>query len=225
MPWLRQSVPLFFAAMLISPLASALVVFDSLSPACSNPNPALCSGSINYNVSSNSGTPSWTSLAQSFSTTAGGSVGLSEVTLRLDRNGAAQSQEAIQVNLLGDSSTHPGSLISQLGTIDASLIPLSTFSDFILSIQNVSLAADTRYWIELSDPGFLNSSVAWDTNSPRTRPGAASESSFYPGGVTQGFAFQMQVVVDPANSVPEPGSLLLVGTAIAALGFARRKQA
>ena len=221
MRWLPQSVSLFLAAMLLSPLAGANVVFDSLSPACLNPQCV----SANYNVS-NSTTPFWTSLAQSFSTSAGGSVGLSAVTLRLDRNEAAQSNESINVMLFGDSSTHPGSQISQLGTIDASSVMFDTFSDFVVSIQNVSLNASTRYWIELSDPGFPNSSVAWDTNTDRTGPGVAGESSFSPAGVTQRFAFQMKVgVVEAAHSVPEPGSLLLVGAGIAALGFSTRKKA
>ena len=125
----------------------------------------------------------------------------------------------ISVGLYADNSTTPGSEIVSLGTIaDSSLSTTPGLFPVTLS-SNPTLSSNTRYWIGLSTSG----TGKWEWSSNLSGTGVSGEY-FYNYNLetlsnsSQGFAYQMQVVMDP-SSVPEPSTLLSGASGLIALGI------
>ncbi|MGH6992800.1 MAG: choice-of-anchor R domain-containing protein [Caulobacteraceae bacterium] len=158
-------------------------------------------------------------LAASFSTSSATTLTGVEVLLYLPEDPAATTT----VDLLADNSTSPGTLIATLGTIDDSMLnggdnPVSLATD-------QALAADTRYWIELTSN---DDAISWDYAANPSGPGVAGEYWSDNRGVTQnGYddngPFQMDLTAGAAG-VPEPATWALMVLGFGALGWALRRR-
>jgi hypothetical protein len=145
-------------------------------------------------------------LADSFST--GAATTLNDVKLLLGTSFIDTSSSS--VSLLSDNGTSPGSLIEHLGTISDSSLPMGSLAvvDFA-NFTPVALAANTRYWIELSSTDF--SSAVWSFSDDISGPGVAGEFFSNDHGVMPDTLspFQMRVNTISSSSVPEPSTLTL----------------
>ena len=117
------------------------------------------------------------------------------------------------VSLLSDSSIHPGATIATDTFHDAVLsTSLSTLS---APFSSIALAADTRYWIELSTS---TGSLEWSFTGANDGIGVANEYNFYAGSVSANQSFtpyQMRI----GSAVPEPSTWALMLAGFAGLGF------
>jgi hypothetical protein len=144
--------------------------------------------------------------------------------VQLDLSGL-NAPGTLTVALFGDSSTAPGTLIANLGTISDSSIG-SGVNDYTLSLSSTPLlAADTRYWIGLSDNSA--DTVQWSYAASDAGTGVSTEYNDYIGGVSLNSAFtpyQMQITATP--SVPDAGlTASLLGLGFSGLLALRRKLA
>jgi hypothetical protein len=92
----------------------------------------------------------------------------------------------------------------------------TTLGTFYAPFSNVPLAANTRYWIELSTS---NGSLEWSYSQVNNGIGVANEYNFYAGSVSANAAFtpyQMSV----GSAVPERSSWAMMLLGLAGLGFA-----
>jgi PEP-CTERM motif len=164
----------------------------------------------------------------SFSTGSNASL-LTDVKLLL--TGTLGTPSHFTVSLLSDSSSTPGSLLSTLKTFSDSTLSTTSSAVYDVSVASIRLAANTRYWIELSstDPS-APSIVAWDYATDATGVGVSGEYYAYtPQGVLTVTAnsdasgpYQMSVTTAP---VPEPATLYQVLSAfgVGVIAIARRR--
>jgi hypothetical protein len=231
----------YFGKLLLAAVASGAVLWGSASNA----------GIIYDNIpplSSSGGTDpvSFDGPAYNSFSTGGTTSQLLDVKLILSATSGTPSN--FTVSLLKDSSSSPGTLAATLGTFDDStLASTPSVYDISLASASIDLAANARYWIEVSGP---NSVAAWEVASNVTGAGIANEFSAYtPSGVlsvspnshsTPPYLMQISttqstglppVITDPTDpnppggggggtpSVPEPGTFLQTLSAIAIGGF------
>jgi len=156
-------------------------------------------------------------LADSFSTGAGGFI-LNDVMLNLQVQGAVSPTGTATVELLNDSSTSPGTLKSVLGIVTDAQVFLnagSTFNPAVydIPVAPISLAANTRYWIELVADSGQTTNIFWTWSLDTSGPGVASEFLSNQNGIfanPSNGPYQMGVFGDSAI-VPEPASVVLLG--------------
>jgi hypothetical protein len=131
------------------------------------------------------------------------------------------------VKLMGDSGGLPGTTLGSWTLQNVPDLYASTIqpSQEITGISGITLAANTNYWLALF-PGGGSTDAAWDGN-PTSASGAQAYSTnggsswHQQSGSMPGF----QVLGNSTSlAVPEPGTLLLVGTGLAGL-FVRRRTA
>jgi hypothetical protein len=163
-------------------------------------------------------------LANSFSTGVD-PVLLTDVKVLLASDAPAVG--SVEVDLVTDAGTSPGAFLLALGTIsDSSLTSTPTVFDLPVSVP-FALAANTRYWIEIST---TNGSVAeWAFSNDISGPGVANEFFYFAGSVASNLngPHQMQVQADPivtTSAVPEPSSLILMVLGFSALAFSHRRR-
>jgi hypothetical protein len=146
-------------------------------------------------------------LADSFST-GDSTSNLTDVKVELFRVNAGTGSTT--VSLVSDANTSPGTVLATLGSVSDSSAPNnSTVYDFSL-VSPFGLAANTRYWIELTPTP--STQLIWDELSGTSGIGVAGEYSFFnsygtvPNSAPYG-PFQMEVIT--STTVPEPSSLAL----------------
>jgi hypothetical protein len=134
------------------------------------------------------------------------------------------SAGSVDLTLLADNGTAPGAALLYLGSLsDSALSTSPTVFDVPLATP-YNLAANTRYWIELSSS---NGTVAhWEFSQDTNGPGVANEFFSFGGSVYPNAAgpYQMQVNADLLDSptvIPEPSTLASWILLVAAGGFLR----
>jgi hypothetical protein len=166
-------------------------------------------------------------LAESFSTDPLRML-LTDLKLVLGDVLATADKGSLTVSLLSDNAATPGSLMQILATIPNNSLPSWSapgLYDIPLAPMGIVLDGNTRYWIQLSSPA--GTYPLWYYTTDMTGPGVGSEYTAYAGSTfvspnsNPDFgAFQMQV-----QAIPEPGSLSLLGAAMAGIALFIRRRA
>jgi hypothetical protein len=163
-------------------------------------------------------------LADSFST---GGLSFLFSDLKLLLLGDNTSAGFTSVRLLSDSSGNPGSLLDTLATIDDSALTSAASVFDISSFAPITLAPNTRYWIQLTAPAHGTTSSNWAVSSDTSGPGVAGEFFSNTNGVfpNSEVPYQMAVRGTPVTTaVPVPMSITLFGTSLVGLvGLIRRR--
>jgi hypothetical protein len=161
-------------------------------------------------------------LYASFSTGAY-STALTDLKLRLGADDPADGG-FFTVSLLSDAGLSPGAVLASLGTVSDSALSSAQTSVIDMPISTaIHLAADTRYWIELSSD---DTSATWAYSLDLGGPGVAGEYYDNAGGVYPNNssewpgAYQMSV-----TAVPEPMSVALFASGLVGMGVIRRRNA
>jgi len=129
----------------------------------------------------------------------------------------------LTVGLYSDSGTTPGALIATLATIsDATIGP--GINDYTITLlTDPVLAANTRYWIGLSDTG---DSTGWSDSLDLSGPGVSGEYFANENGVFPNSDGPYQMTVTVGSPVPDAGgTAYLLGLGVAGLVVLRRKLA
>ena len=166
----------------------------------------------------------WGPLGDSFST-GSSAFDFTSLTVALSGTSSAGTTTAY---LLSDSSTAPGSVLEDIGSIPESALS-GTPGFYALSTSYV-LSPDTMYWIVLTSN---DNSAAWDWSFDMSGTGVAGGffANFQGNGAWVVFPndngpYQMEVA--GRNEVSEPSSIVLLFagfTAILCVAFGRRSAA
>jgi hypothetical protein len=185
----------FFAA---SASASGAVLFDSLGP------PSAGAGH----------TGPGKILGASFST-GSASVILGDVSV-LIQDDVPSDGGTFQISLLSDASTSPGATLAASANLPDS--NLSTGFTLQTVDFGTSLAANTRYWIQLSSTSTTG--LGWSYTNDFSGTGVANEF-WYDEGVNpnSGGPYQMEVSTSAA-ATPEPSTWAMLLVGFAGLGYA-----
>ena len=156
-------------------------------------------------------------IANSFST-GGSSSLLTDLGLLLLATNPA-SGNSFTVKLLSDASTSPGTALTTITTVNDSALT-TTLATFNYQLPApYPLAANTRYWIELTS-GLTTSE--WSYPVTNLGIGVANEYVYYAGTVYANSSFTPYQMTVTTAAVPEPATLSLCGLGLAALVAARR---
>jgi hypothetical protein len=154
-------------------------------------------------------------LYDSFTTGAAGQL----IDLDLDLAGESTSSGAVEVGLYADSSTEPGALIANLGSLSDSELSSAIAIQSITLTANPFLEANTRYWIGLSG----TTTAEWSWSFDVSGPGVAGEFFSNPNGTFNSSDGLYQMSVGTGSSSPEPPGVLLIVAGTGLLGLLRRR--
>lgn len=154
-------------------------------------------------------------IADSFST-AEYAATLNQVSFKLS---GAPDSGSVTVRLLSNLSNSPGSVLTTIGTLSDSLLS-STLSNYTVTLATpFSLAANSRYWIQLASNG---SSANWAWSLDISGTGVAGEYIANGNGVFANASegpYQMQIL----TSAPEPSSFGILSLGLVGIVFIIRK--
>ena len=134
------------------------------------------------------------------------------------------SPGSLSVDLYSDSSTAPGAPLLNIGTLSDNALP-STASvvDFALG-SPYALAANTRYWLVLDSLDSTNiSTVLWSWSLNQSGVGVAGEYFGHDGVVFPNAQGPYQMRLSDTSPIPEPATMLLLGSGLIGLLGLRRK--
>lgn len=192
-------------------LATALVVGTALGS-----NSASATTLYDNLSAGSSGTDAASSVGPLYDSFSTGSSALFFDSLNLLLNASSPGDGGtFTVSLLSDNSTSPGSLIgSSNPELDSSL---STSLGVVSLTPSILLAANSRYWIELSSTGSVN----WSWSTDISGVGVAAEYYDSQRGVLTNVSgpYQMQVGGTSVSATPLPAALPLFATGLGAMGL------
>ena len=194
-------------------LACALLALAPLSSTAANATYLYNNIDVSSGGTASASTLDNGSLGNSFSTGSAG-YSLTSVDLLVLADDPSDGG-SFTVSLLNDSSIHPGSTIAT-DILNDSVLSTS-LSILSAPFASIKLAADTRYWIELSTS---TGSLEWSFTGVNDGIGVANEYNFYAAAVSANQAFtpyQMSI----GSAAPEPSTWALMLAGFAGLGFVR----
>lgn len=153
-------------------------------------------------------------LADSFST---GASRFSFDSLTVLLSGSSPTG-TITAYLLSDSSTSPGAVLETIGTLSEA--SLSGSNALYTVSTSYTLAANTRYWIELAS-NDTDRNWSWSLDTSGTGVAGeyfANQEGTGIFGVFPNSEGPYQMDVSGTTIVPEPGSLMLLGAGLLVLG-------
>lgn len=191
-------VPLFCLAS----AASADVIYDNLYSANDDADPLTGFGPPLFN---------------SFST---GALGFNLADVQLLLSGSSSSG-SLSLSLYSDSSTSPGALLLSIGTLSDNGLPSTLLAvDFPLG-SSYALAANTRYWLVLDSTN--GSTAVWSWSLDQSAVGVAGEYFGHGTSVFPNTEGPYQMRLSDTSAVPEPTTMILLGSGlISVLGLKRK---
>lgn len=177
-------------------------------------------------------------LAESFTTDATHTK-ITEVTTPLNREPNATGTVYFYI-YSSDGSNNPGTLVATLGSLDVASQLTTSIANYTLSSLNVSLSANTQYYLVLTSTSTLPDITYWIFTGSTSGTGFPSYySSRYTNGspawstpsLTSPQQMRIQAEGSSSSSVPEldalsgTGALTLVGLALSLTGERRRRRA
>jgi hypothetical protein len=168
-------------------------------------------------------------LADSFST-GSSNILLSDVKalLGVQFTGTGPGPGSVTAYLLSNNANTPGSVLTSIGTVTDQTI-FNTYGtgtgviDF--AVSSFSLAANTRYWIELADTPGKTSVAFWSWSLDTSGQGVAGEFLSNGNGTVPNPGngpYQMEVTATSTSVIPEPSSVVLLGLGIGGITVQRR---
>ena len=157
-------------------------------------------------------------IANSFSTGPSGFI-LTDVKLLLKGDPAGTG--SISVALFSDSSTSPGTNLLDIGTLNDSYLA-STLSVFNFPLPSpYTLSVNTRYWLEVYSSN--NSTAFWGYSFDQFAIGVAGEYFYNQNGLWENIEGPYQMRLSGTNAVPEPTTMILLGSGLIGVLGLRRK--
>jgi hypothetical protein len=185
-------------------LAQATVLYDNLVYASGGADPASAAG--------------FGPLFNSFSTGAA-AFSLSQIDLAL--TAPSPDNGSFTISVL-DGQVFPNAVVLSVGTFSDNQLS-SAVSTFAVSFAPLTLAANSRYWIELSTTG----SVEWSFDGDASGIGVAGEFFQNQNGVfdSSDGPYQMQISDGQVSAVPELPSWTMMVLGFVGLVFVTRYKA